>query len=236
MRSTSSCTGLLCRSSFARPANFSPGNKPWAEKFHGLANLDLQSKPVQDLVDLIVARRVALSATTASFEEFVAGYVPVTPDWEKYLAPDQRRLQKARLLRIQNLPADRFAWLATAVQKQLEFLKLVHDRGGIVVTGTDPGGKMLIPGYGLHRELQLLVKAGFTPLAALRAATQHAARTLGVESDLGTIEAGKLADLVLVNGDPSADIADVGRTVAVWKAGRRFDPVALRKQAEGKIR
>lgn len=217
-------------------SDFSPGNKPWAEKFGGLANLDLQSKAVQDLVDLIVERRVALSATTASFEEFSPGYVPVTPDWEKYLAPDQRRLQKARLLRIQNLPADRFGWLTTAVQKQLEFLKLVHDRGGVVVTGTDPGGKMLIPGFGLHRELALLVGGGFTPLAALRAATQHAAHTLGVERDLGTIEAGKLADLVLVNGDPSVDIADVGRTVAVWKAGRRFDPVALRKQAEGKIR
>ncbi len=217
-------------------SDFSPGKKQWAEKFRGLAELDLQSKTVQDLVDLIVARRVALSATTASFEELVPGYVPVTPDWEKYLAPDQRRLQKARLLRIQNLPADRFAWLASAVRKQLEFLKLVHDRGGVVVTGTDPGGKMLIPGFGLHRELALLVRGGFTPLAAIRAATQHAAWALGVDGELGTIEAGKLADLVLVNGDPSADIADVGRTVAVWKAGRRFDPAALRKQAEGKIR
>ena len=217
-------------------SDFSPGDKPWAEKFRGLADLDLQSQPVQDLVDLIVARRVALSATSASFEELVPGYVPVTPDWEKYLAPDQRRLQKARLLRIQNLPPDRFGWLGTALQKQLEFLKLVHDRGGVVVTGTDPGGKLLIPGYGLHRELLLLVKAGFTPLAAIRAATQHSASTLGVERDLGTIEAGKFADLVLVEGDPSVDIADIGRTVAVWKAGRRHDPAALRQRAEGKIR
>jgi imidazolonepropionase-like amidohydrolase len=139
-------------------------------------------------------------------------------------------------LRVQAMPPDRFGWLTRAVQKQLEFLKLVHDRGGIVVTGTDPGGKMLIPGYGIHRELQLLVQAGFTPLAAIRAATQHAAWSLGVDRDLGTVEAGKLADLVLVQGNPAADIADVGRTVAVWKAGRRFDPAELRKRAEGKIR
>lgn len=217
-------------------SDFSPGDKPWVEKFRGLAQLDLQSEPVQALIDLIVERRVALSATTASFEEHVPGYVPVTPDWEKYLAPDQRRLQKARLLRIQALPPERFGWLAAAVQKQLEFLKLVHDRGGIVVTGTDPGGKMLIPGFGLHRELALLVRAGFTPLAALRAATQHAAMALGVERDLGTIEAGKIADLVLVDGDPGADITAIGNTRIVWKAGRRFDPAALRAAAEGKIR
>lgn len=217
-------------------SEFSPRKESWVAQFRGLADLDLQSQPVQELIDLIVARRVALSATTASFEEHMPGYVPVTPDWEKYLTPDQRRLQKARLLRIQNAGPDRFGWLTKAVQKQLEFLKLVHDRGGIVVTGTDPGGKMLIPGYGLHRELQLLVKAGFTPLAAIRASTQHAASALGVAADLGTIEAGKLADLVLVHGDPAADIADIGRTVAVWKAGRRFDPVELRKRAEGKIR
>ena len=217
-------------------SDFSPGNKPWAEKFRGLAQLDLQSKPVQDLIDLIVARRIALSATTASFEEHVPGYVPVTPDWEKYLAPDQRRLQKARLLRIQNLPPERFAWLAIAVKKQLEFLKQVHDRGGIVVTGTDPGGKMLIPGFGLHRELLLLVSAGFTPLAALRAATLHAAQSLGVDRDLGSIEAGKTADLVMVEGNPDDDIRAIGNTKIVWKAGVQFDPVKLRAAAEGKIR
>jgi len=217
-------------------SDFSPGDKPWAEKFRGLADLDLQSRPVQELIDLIVERRVALSATTTSFEEFTPGYVPVTPDWEKYLSPDQRRIQKGRLLRVQALPAERFAWLATAVQKQLEFLKMVHDRGGIVVTGTDPGGKMLIPGFGLHRELALLVRAGFTPLAALRAATQHAATTLGVERDLGTVEAGKIADLVMVTGNPDEDIRAIGATKIVWKAGRQFDPAQLRAAAEGKIR
>lgn len=217
-------------------SDFSPGQKEWSEKFRGLADLDLQSEAVQSLVDLIVQRRVALSATTASFEEFVPGYVPVTPDWEKYLSPDQRRLQKARLLRVQALPKERFGWLATAVQKQLAFLKLVHDRGGIVVTGTDPGGKMLIPGFGLHRELLLLVQGGFTPLAALRAATLHAAMALGVDKDLGTIEAGKIADLVMVTGHPDEDIRAIANTKIVWKAGTQFDPAKLRAAAEGKIR
>jgi imidazolonepropionase-like amidohydrolase len=212
------------------------GLAAWAAKFERIGALDLDSAPVQELIDQIVAHRVALSATTVSFTEWAPGFVPVTPDWERYLSPAIRRLERARLTRIAALPAEQGRSFAAGVQKQLAFLKRVHDRGGIVVTGTDPGGKLLIPGYGLHRELALLVQAGFTPLAALRAATQHAAMALGVDRDLGTIEAGKLADLVLVEGDPSRDIAAIGATRIVWQAGRRFEPGALRDAAAGKIR
>jgi imidazolonepropionase-like amidohydrolase len=225
--------GLFAMSEFA-PASIR-GLEEWSRKFETLGALDLDSAPVQELVDLIVRQRVALSATTASFEEWAPGWVPVTPDWEKYLAPPARRLAKAQLARRQSQPEEIGRRFAAGLKKQLEFLKLVHDRGGIVVTGTDPGGKLLIPGFGLHRELLLLVQAGFTPLAAIRAATQHSAWALGVDRDLGTIEAGKLADVVLVAGDPAQDIAAVTRTVAVWKAGKRFDPLELRKAAEGRI-
>jgi imidazolonepropionase-like amidohydrolase len=212
------------------------GLDEWIAKFRRIAELDLDSAPVQQLVDAIVARGVALSATTASFELWTKDYVPVTPDWEKYLAPELRRAQKGFLLRMQQLPDEQARWFAAGVRKQLEFLKLVHDRGGIVVTGTDPGGKLLIPGFALHRELKLLVDAGFTPLAAIRAATLHSARTLGVADRLGTIEPGKLADLVLVDGDPAADITAIGRTRRVWLAGAAHDPADLRRKAEGRIR
>ncbi len=226
--------GLFAMSEFA-PWHVK-GFAQWVEKFRTIGALDLDSEPVQRLIDAIVAKRVALSATTVSFAEWVPGFEPVTPDWEKYLSPAIRRLEKARMQRIAAMSKEQGEAFASGVQKQLEFCKRVHDRGGIVVTGTDPGGKLLIPGFGLHRELQLLVRAGFTPLAAIRAATQHAARSLGVEADFGTIEAGKVADLVLVDGKPDEDIGAIGATKVVWKAGRRFDPAALRAAAEGKIR
>lgn len=226
--------GLFAMSEFA-PWQIK-GMAEWRAKFQRIADLDLASEPVQRLVDAIVEKRVALSATTASFEFWCGGYEPVTPDWDSYLAPEIRRAQKGYVLRLQQMDPENSKVFAAGLGKQLAFLKLVHDRGGVVVTGTDPGGKILIPGFGLHRELKLLVDGGFTPLAALRAATQHAARALGVEDDLGTVEAGKLADLVLVKGDPSADIRAIGDTVAVWKAGERFDPAALRAQAKGKIK
>jgi imidazolonepropionase-like amidohydrolase len=226
--------GLFAMSEFA-PQSFT-NFAEFADRFAVIGALDLRSEPVQKLVGMLVEKKVALSATTASFEAYQPDWVPVCAEWEKYFEPGSRRIHKGALARRAQLPKETAAKLRAGVSKQLEFLKLVHDRGGIVVTGTDPGGRLLLPGWGLHREMALLVQAGFTPLAAITAATLHAAQALGEGKDLGSIEPGKLADLVLVDGDPSTDIAAVGNTVAVWQGGRRHDPVALRKEAEGKTR
>jgi imidazolonepropionase-like amidohydrolase len=225
--------GLFAMSEFAPYAI--KGIDQWAAKFGKLGELDLDSAPVRALIDAIVCKRVALSATTVAFAAWEPGFEPLAPDWDSYLSPAIRRIEKGRALRIQQMSGERGAQFQAGVNKQLQFLKRVHDRGGIVVTGTDTGDKRLIPGFGVHREMALLVRAGFTPLAAIRAATGHAAQALGVDRDLGTIEAGKLADLVLVQGDPTADIAAIGATHRVWKAGRPFEPAKLREQARGKI-
>ncbi len=81
---------------------------------------------------------------------------------------------------------------------------------------------------GVHMELDEMVAAGLTPLEALHAATGAAARIIGAEQDLGTIELGKWADLVLLDADPSADIRNTRRIRAVMQAGRLLDRDALR--------
>jgi imidazolonepropionase-like amidohydrolase len=81
---------------------------------------------------------------------------------------------------------------------------------------------MLVPGFSLHEELVLLVGAGLTPLEALRTATLNPARVLGLADSLGTVEAGKLADLVLLEGNPLADIANTQRIRAVVGNGRLY--------------
>ena len=93
-----------------------------------------------------------------------------------------------------------------------------HDLG--LLAGTDLGTTGIDPGASLHDELALLVDAGFTPAEALRAATLNPARFFGATDSLGTVEAGKLADLVLLAGDPLADIANTRRVVFVMVAGR----------------
>ena len=102
-------------------------------------------------------------------------------------------------------------------------LRTLHAAGIPVVAGTDQG----IPGYSLHRELELYVEAGFTPLEALQTATLGAARALGVERESGSIETGKRGDILLLDADPMADIHNTRRVWRTVAAGAVYDPAPL---------
>jgi imidazolonepropionase-like amidohydrolase len=102
-------------------------------------------------------------------------------------------------------------------------LRALHQAGIPIVAGTDQA----IPGYSLHREMELYVEAGFTPLEALQSATIQAAKALGVDHESGSFAVGKRGDILLLNADPLADIHNsrtVWRTVA---AGAVYDPAPL---------
>jgi imidazolonepropionase-like amidohydrolase len=98
---------------------------------------------------------------------------------------------------------------------------LDYDLRDRIVPGTDSGVGNLAFGH-LDYDLQLLVRAGFTPLEALTAATRISAEAIGLADEIGTIEPGKVADLVAFDGDPTADITAFSRVVAVFQAGRRI--------------
>ena len=104
-------------------------------------------------------------------------------------------------------------------------LKAVFDAGLPVVLGTDTGFIGVLVGAATQIELELLVEAGLKPEDALRAATINAARMIGKEKDLGTIEAGKAADLVILDADPRAEIRNVARIHRTFKGGVAYDPV-----------
>ncbi len=110
-------------------------------------------------------------------------------------------------------------------------VRRVAELGGRIGAGTDtPAGPLVLPGGGLHRELELLVEAGLSPLQAIHAATGEAARTLG-RPERGVIAAQKVADLLVVDGDPSVDIHATRRIRHVIKAGRVLSPDSLRAHA-----
>jgi imidazolonepropionase-like amidohydrolase len=111
-----------------------------------------------------------------------------------------------------------------AYERMEEFVRRFHEAGGLVVAGTDG---MPVPGFGLHDELQLLVEAGLSPHAALQGATINAARALRWHERLGTVAAGKLADLVLLDANPLVDIASTRRIRGVVLGGRYLDRQAL---------
>jgi imidazolonepropionase-like amidohydrolase len=120
------------------------------------------------------------------------------------------------------------------IQKELEVVQLLHKAGVPFLAGTDtPPGVYIFPGFSLHEELQRFVAAGFTPLEALQTATLNPARFLGMEEQLGTIEKDKLADLVLLNGNPLVDISNTQKVAAVIVNGHYYSGKDLEKMLAG---
>jgi imidazolonepropionase-like amidohydrolase len=104
------------------------------------------------------------------------------------------------------------------------FVKQLYDRGVFLVAGTDANNPWVVPGESMHRELELLVGSGIPPLAALRIATRNGAAALGILDETGTIDVGKRADLVLLDGDPARDISQTRRIAWVMRNGQRWAP------------
>lgn len=112
----------------------------------------------------------------------------------------------------------------------LATLKELHKDGLDIVAGTDQN----IPGYSLHREMEIYVQAGFTPMEALQAATTVPARVMGLSKTVGSVEVGKRADLVLLDADPLADIANTRKVYKTIAAGAVYDPAPLWESVEFK--
>jgi imidazolonepropionase-like amidohydrolase len=115
----------------------------------------------------------------------------------------------------------------TLNKSRVQIVKLMHRTRVGLLAGTDILNPFLFPGFSLHHELVLLVQAGLSPLEALRTATLNPARFLGREKELGTVERGKLADLVLLDADPLQDIHHTQRIAAVIIGGRLYDRASL---------
>ncbi len=189
---------------------------------HGL-EVDFDSKPVRDFMKLLKRKRIVIDPTVATFEdmftarqgEVPAGIVPLV---------ERLPIQAQRYFRGGGLAKD-----AAQVKKyravyahMLALVRRLHESGIRIVPGTDT-----IAGLWLHRELALYVQAGISTADVLRIATVGAAQVLKQDRDVGTIERGKVADLVLVDGDPLANIEDVAKTVTVIRAGTVYDAAAL---------
>jgi imidazolonepropionase-like amidohydrolase len=111
------------------------------------------------------------------------------------------------------------------VERGLRIVKALRDAGVPVVAGTDEG----VPGHSVHREIELYTEAGFTPLQALQSATIVPARVMKLDRELGTIEAGKRADLAILDGNPLDDIHNVRRVRWTVSNGRMYEAAALWK-------
>ena len=137
--------------------------------------------------------------------------------------------------RFKDLTAADFAFKRKRFQKYLEIVGAMHRAGVKILAGVDEPNQFCFPGFSLHDELALLVQAGLTPFEALQTATVNPAKYLNLTDSLGTIEKGKLADLVLLDANPLDDIKNTTKIRAVVFNGRYFNRQALDallKQAE----
>jgi imidazolonepropionase-like amidohydrolase len=116
---------------------------------------------------------------------------------------------------------------AEARAQNLAVIGALHRAGVAIVPGSDTG----LVGYGLHRELELYVQAGMTPLEAIQSATIVSARAMNLDHDSGTVEPGKRADLILVDGNPLANISDIRKVSRVVANGRLYDTGKLWRSA-----
>ena len=119
--------------------------------------------------------------------------------------------------------------LKQSYQRSLEEVGKMHRAGIELLAGTDTPFPYCFPGFSVHDELALLVEAGLTPLEALQTATRNPARYLDRLADLGTVEKGKIADLVLLDANPLEDIKNTQRIAAVVSRGKLLDQAALHK-------
>ena len=191
-------------------------------------DLDLASPAFTDVVDHLVAAGVALTSTLTVVERRAAdrGVPPVGA--QEAMLPQFRERVMAGLAR----PRDERG--GALLSKYMAMEKAFYDAGGMLVVGTDPtGGGDVVPGYANQRAVQLLLEIGLTVEQAVEVATRNGAIYLERDDEVGIVEAGMRADVVLLAGDPRSDPEAFRRTVTVFKDGVGYDSAKLFDSVKG---
>jgi amidohydrolase family protein len=199
------------------------GPAVWRREWNrGLADADGAGRAAQSLAELISAHNIAFDPTLVVLDclgHLIEPRVVDAP--ETALVPDELRGEWQSRVdgRRKNWTADDFATSHRAFETMRAFTTTAHHAGARLLVGSDAPNPFVVPGASLHRELELLVEAGLSPLEVLRLATQGNASALGAQDDLGTIALGKKADLVLLGADPLVNIRNTRRIRLVFQNG-----------------
>ena len=180
---------------------------------------------VRDFINFLKEHHTVLDPTISIFEAVFCGDPSaMKPGLEGIVPrfpPQVRRAMRSGALEV---PPDKQAAYHEAFPAMLSLLKAIYDAGVTIIPGTDA-----LAGYTLHHELELYARAGIAPSEVLRMATWTPALVMGVNKDRGVIAPGKLADMILVDGDPTKNIQDINKITTVIKGGKVYDPAAIEK-------
>ena len=208
---------------------------PSANVYPSLANLNVESDSVKNFIQFLIDRKVGITSTLAVMEGSTTTQQQPSDDLLSMFSPDNRDFYLKLFARIKSLKGPTDFDKAYANTAKME--KMYYNMGGLLAVGTDPTGNGgTIAGYGNWRAVELLVESdGFTPLEAIKIATLNGALALGYEKSVGTIEQGKSADLLIIDGDPSKDIHDIRKVQTVFRSGIGYNSKKLIESVRGKV-
>ena len=183
-------------------------------------------KPVvREFINFLKQHHTVLDPTINVFEGLFCGDpAAVTPGLEDIIPRFPAQIRRVMRSGALEAPPDKVAAYKEAFPAMLRLLKAVYDAGVTIIPGTDE-----LSGYTLHHELELYVRAGIPAPEVLRMATLTPALVMGVNKDRGVIAGAKLADMILVDGDPTKEIHDLRKSTTVIKGGKVYDPAAIEK-------
>jgi Amidohydrolase family len=180
---------------------------------------------VTDFINFLRERHTVLDPTINVFEGLFCGDPgAITPGLEEIVPRFPSQVRRAMRSGALEVPPDQKEAYREAFPAMLRLLKAIYDAGITLVPGTDA-----LAGYTLRHELELYARAGIPPAEVLRMATWTPALVMGVDKDVGVIAPGKLADMILVDGDPTTNIHDLHNITTVIKGGKVYDPSAIEK-------
>jgi hypothetical protein len=195
------------------------------------ANQDIDGAAVSGLIRNLVAHHVAVTSTLPVFEASAPGRPKLQArTLEAMSAESAQSYLTARARVALDSP------MTSLMRKEMDFEFAFAKAGGLLLGGPDPTGNGgVLPGFGDQREIELLVEAGFSPVEAIHIGTANGAAYLGQSDRIGTLAAGKQADLVLIKGDPSKNIVEIENVETVFKAGIGYDPKKLTESVRGQV-
>jgi len=183
---------------------------------------------VQEFIAYLARHHTVLDPTMNVFEAMFCGDpAAVTPGLGQIAPRMPPQVRRGLLSGALPVPKGEEDAYRAAMPAMLRLLKALYDSGVTIIPGTDA-----LAGYTLHHELELYARAGIPPAEVLRLATLTSAQVIGADGERGVIAPGKLADLILVDGDPSTQIADINQVTLVMKGGQLYDPARI-EQALG---
>ena len=192
-----------------------------ADRRNAIINIDLNSPESQKALAFLKDHHTVVDPTIALYELFTATTAKPPASFEPGV--DKIAAELAGQVTDVEPPNETSDAQEKVFQKQVAIVGALHRAGITIVAGTDQA----VPGHSLHREIELYVQSGFTPLEAIQSATTVPAHVMGLDKELGTIETGKRADLILINGDPLQDVHNTRNVEYVITNGTMYHTAEL---------